>query len=342
MEDMLKGLLNPSAPLMSPFRVLYNLEVCHLLNFIFLHEIIDYVSVKVLSGKLMPTVVDSATGSSTQLFRREFLSAGGLNLVCGVLRKDFFPCEISYEIRQGCSLIALQLARFLLCGEVDDSSSTASIKMQTTPSKLQLTPTKITPTKISPARAQNTPIKITIQPTSAALSPTKMSSAPSLATLGFTYSPVKEDTEETARAAIQVLQTLSETEFLDMISCFVRVCWSAAAGKLHLASAPGSSALAKDQSGELGPTGNGNLGGTLFNPAGRRSRQSSTGSTSSNSSCGDGDGGLYLGICATQDQLCSKDILIACEALELLVTCLEVRGAKELAAFYNFPHVKGM
>ena len=144
--------------------------------------------------------------------------------------------------------------------------------MQTTPSKLQLTPTKITPTKISPARAQNTPIKITIQPTSAALSPTKMSSAPSLATLGFTYSPVKEDTEETARAAIQVLQTLSETEFLDMISCFVRVCWSAAAGKLHLASAPGSSALAKDQSGELGPTGNGNLGGTLFNPAGRRSK----------------------------------------------------------------------
>ena len=95
MEDMLKGLLNPSAPQMSPFRVLYNLEVCHLLNFIFLHEIIDYVSVKVLSGKLMPTVVDSATGSSTQLFRREFLSAGGLNLVCGVLRKDFFPCEIS-------------------------------------------------------------------------------------------------------------------------------------------------------------------------------------------------------------------------------------------------------
>lgn len=26
-EDMLKGLLNPTAPLMSPFRVLYNLEV---------------------------------------------------------------------------------------------------------------------------------------------------------------------------------------------------------------------------------------------------------------------------------------------------------------------------
>jgi hypothetical protein len=26
-EDMLRGLLNPTAPLMSPFRVLYNLEV---------------------------------------------------------------------------------------------------------------------------------------------------------------------------------------------------------------------------------------------------------------------------------------------------------------------------
>lgn len=33
--------------------------------------------------------------------------------------------------------------------------------------------------------------------------------------------------------------------------------------------------------------------------------------------------------------------MIACEALELLVTCLEVRGPKELASFYTLPSVKG-
>ena len=48
----------------------------------------------------MPTVADPASPTTTQLFRREFLSAGGLNLVCGVLRKDFFPVDVSYEIRQ--------------------------------------------------------------------------------------------------------------------------------------------------------------------------------------------------------------------------------------------------
>jgi hypothetical protein len=48
--------------------------------------------------------------------------------------------------------------------------------------------------------------------------------------------------------------------------------------------------------------------------------KSSTGSTSSSSSCGDTDAaGLYFGICASNKKLCSKDVLIACEALELLV-----------------------
>ena len=130
---------------------------------------------QVLSGKLMPTLSDSTTMNSTQLFRQEFLLAGGLNLVCRVLRKDFFPYDVSYEIRQGCCLIALQLARFLLCGEVDSADTVDAcsvVKNPTTPSKLQLTPTKIatptklaTPTKISPVRLQQTtPVKNQISP----------------------------------------------------------------------------------------------------------------------------------------------------------------------------------
>lgn len=285
----------------------------------------------------MPTVADASTLNTTQLFRREFLTAGGLHLVCRVLRKDFFPYEVSYEVRQGCCLVALQLARFLLCGEVDEPMANTAIKLQTTPSKLQLTPTKLTPTKISPLR-----------PTSATKfqsSPTKQQSL----NMGFSFSPVKENAE-TAKAAIQVLQTLNESEFLDMISCFLRVCWAAAAGKLHLAYATGSTTThLKDALNVIGSELIGNGGVTLMmnaplmNAAGRRSRQSSSGSTSSNSSSGDtsDSGGLYFGICALQEQLCNKDVLIACEALELLVTCLEVRGSKELTAFYNIPYVKG-
>lgn len=283
----------------------------------------------------MPTVLDTTTLNNTSVFKQEFLSACGLNFVCRVLRKDYFLQDVNYEIRQGCCLIALQLARFLLCGEVDEAASSMATKIQLTPSKLQLTPTKLTPTKISPIR-QTTPIKIQ-------LSPTKLQTVTT--SLSFSCSPVKETSLETAKAALQVLQTLSETEFLDMISCFVRVCWAAAAGKLYLATASGSSPLPskENSTNESGSGSNGSMSSNLLMNPGRRSRQSSTGSTSSSSSCGDSDtAGLYFGICASNKELCSKDVLIACEALELLVTCLEVRGTKELAAFFSFPYVKGI
>ena len=210
-----------------------------------------------------------------------------------------------------------------------------AIKSQMTPSKLQLTPTKLTPTKISPLR-QTTPIKIQ-------LSPAKLQTVTT--SLSFSCSPVKETSLESAKAALQVLQTVSETEFLDMISCFVRICWAAAAGKLHLAAAAGSSPVPSKEVNcpPENSGGNGSPASAMLNP-GRRSRQSSTGSTSSSSSCGNESdtAGLYFGICASSKELSSKDVLISCEALELLVTCLEVRGTKELATFFSFPYVKGI
>ena len=87
-----------------------------------------------------------------------------------------------------------------------------------------------------------------------------------------------------------------------MIACLLRVCWAATAGQLHLATASSSN------TGDVDPAG------------------------------------LYLGICALltdERQLGTKDVLIACQALELLVTCLEVKGQAELEAFYSFPCVKG-
>ncbi|XP_015922706.1 ubiquitin carboxyl-terminal hydrolase 24 [Parasteatoda tepidariorum] len=95
-KEVLKHLFDVSYQ-MSPFKLLYNLEV--------------------LSGKLMPVVQDTNTLQSAQMFSNHLLSAGGLSLVLNVLQKDSISSDIDYDIRQGCYLTALAIARFLLCGE---------------------------------------------------------------------------------------------------------------------------------------------------------------------------------------------------------------------------------
>ncbi|PIK60874.1 putative ubiquitin carboxyl-terminal hydrolase 24 isoform X1 [Apostichopus japonicus] len=76
------------------------------------------INLEVLSSRLMPSIHDDAvTQSSAQSFREIFLSAGGLSLVTSVLQKDTIPHDVDLETRRGCYSIALQLARFLLCGQ---------------------------------------------------------------------------------------------------------------------------------------------------------------------------------------------------------------------------------
>ena len=77
---------------MSPFRVLYNLEV--------------------LSSRLMPSMQeDIGTQTSAQNFRESFLSAGGLSLVINVLQRESMPSDVDEEIMRGCYSISLQLGR---------------------------------------------------------------------------------------------------------------------------------------------------------------------------------------------------------------------------------------
>ncbi|CAB1419753.1 unnamed protein product [Pleuronectes platessa] len=91
---ILETLFRSSAPGMSTFRVLYNLEV--------------------LSSKLMPTSDDEMAKTSSKSFCENFLKAGGLSLVVNVMQRDSIPSEVDYETRQGVYSICLQLARFLL------------------------------------------------------------------------------------------------------------------------------------------------------------------------------------------------------------------------------------
>uniref|UniRef100_A0A3P8XKY1 UBA domain-containing protein n=1 Tax=Esox lucius TaxID=8010 RepID=A0A3P8XKY1_ESOLU len=95
--SILESLFRSSAPGMSTFRVLYNLEV--------------------LSSKLMPTSDDEMAKTSVKSFCENFLKAGGLSLVVNVMQRDSIPAEVDYETRQGVYSICLQLARFLLVGQ---------------------------------------------------------------------------------------------------------------------------------------------------------------------------------------------------------------------------------
>ena len=97
-------------------------------------------------------------------------------------------------------------------------------------------------------------------------------------------------------------------DFTDTVSCFLRVAWAAAVGKLHLVSTVQP----------IKETGM--FSGTVAG----RSRQSSTGSNASTGS--EGEQGVQTTLYSNQKHISSKDFLIAKEALEFLVTCLQLRS----------------
>uniref|UniRef100_A0A2C9KAF6 Ubiquitinyl hydrolase 1 n=1 Tax=Biomphalaria glabrata TaxID=6526 RepID=A0A2C9KAF6_BIOGL len=116
------------------------------------------------------------------------------------------------------------------------------------------------------------------------------------------------------------IQNLSTQEFVETISCFMKVTWAAAAGRLHLLSY--NQPIKESREG--------------FS-CGHRSRQSSTGSSASTNSDSDNQS-LHAGVCAHQINIPTQDAQIAKEALEILITCLQLR--KELlVSFYTLPYV---
>ncbi|KFM65449.1 Ubiquitin carboxyl-terminal hydrolase 24, partial [Stegodyphus mimosarum] len=105
----------------------------------------------------------------------------------------------------------------------------------------------------------------------------------------------------------KAIETLSSSELMEMLLNLVRLAWAAAAGNLHLVNC----ALPSKEGNHMG----------------RRSRQSSTGSnTSSGSGSESGDGTLlHGGVCAQQQHVKEKDVLLSLKALEFLVTCIHAR-----------------
>lgn len=65
-------------------------------------------------------VLGRDSANITLSFRENWLNAGGLGLIMNILLPDTLPNNADYELRQSCYYIILQLARFLLCGELND------------------------------------------------------------------------------------------------------------------------------------------------------------------------------------------------------------------------------
>uniref|UniRef100_A0A8C9VNZ6 Ubiquitin specific peptidase 24 n=1 Tax=Scleropages formosus TaxID=113540 RepID=A0A8C9VNZ6_SCLFO len=193
--SILESLFRSSAPGMSTFRVLYNLEV--------------------LSSKLMPTSDDEMAKTSVKSFCENFLKAGGLSLVVNVMQKDSIPSEVDYETRQGVYSICLQLARFLLVG-------------QTMPSILDEDVSKDGPDTLSSRPFRNVNRQSSRQ---LSLCGTPEKSSYRQMSLSERSSIRVEEIIPAARVAIQ---TMEVSDFTSTVACFMRLTWAAAAGRLDL------------------------------------------------------------------------------------------------------------
>ncbi|KAM9326707.1 ubiquitin carboxyl-terminal hydrolase 24 [Gastrophryne carolinensis] len=194
-SSILESLFRSSAPGMSTFRVLYNLEV--------------------LSSKLMPTADDEMARNCAKSFCENFLKAGGLSLVVNVMQRDSIPSEVDYETRQGVYSICLQLARFLLVG-------------QTMPTSLDedLAKEGVEVLSSRPFRNAN---RQTGRQMSLCGTPEK-SSYRQLSVSDRSSIRV----EEIIPAARVAIQTMEVGDFTCTVACFMRLSWAAAAGRLDL------------------------------------------------------------------------------------------------------------
>uniref|UniRef100_A0A672TDQ5 Ubiquitin carboxyl-terminal hydrolase 24 n=1 Tax=Sinocyclocheilus grahami TaxID=75366 RepID=A0A672TDQ5_SINGR len=193
--SILESLFRSSAPGMSTFRVLYNLEV--------------------LSSKLMPTSDDEMAKTSVKSFCENFLKAGGLSLVVNVMQRDSIPSEVDYETRQGVYSICLQLARFLLVGQAMPSLLDEEL------SKEGLDTLSSRPFR-NAGRQSGRQLSVCGTPEKSSYRQVSVSDRSSIRV------------EEIIPAARVAIQTMEVGDFTSTVACFMRLTWAAAAGRLDL------------------------------------------------------------------------------------------------------------
>uniref|UniRef100_A0A7M5XH66 ubiquitinyl hydrolase 1 n=1 Tax=Clytia hemisphaerica TaxID=252671 RepID=A0A7M5XH66_9CNID len=340
--SVLENYFKCTAPKMSTFRVLYNLQV--------------------LSSKLMPVLGIDAP-NVTQSFRENWLNAGGLRLIMNILLPDTLPSNADYELRQSCYYIILQLARFLLCGDEIDMEPNSppypavvrtygqtsaddtpllqhAVSLNTTATDSQAdvsmnstsTPIKVGNTS-SISNQSHSPVASSWPGARAAANDSpgsvrELSSSPGGNAASFTpdgnlrkrlrsTSSVLESVSPTVK---MVIENINEEEFKEIISSLLQVSWSAAAGQLQLNTKQNSTTPVASSSGEA-----------YSNPFTHSKQQ-----TSSNSSMLHYQ--LKAGLCLSQETVSIMDSVLANNSLELLVMCLQLRP-NLMDLFYKLPNV---
>ncbi|MEE6511685.1 hypothetical protein FKM82_018368 [Ascaphus truei] len=194
-SSILESLFRSSAPGMSTFRVLYNLEV--------------------LSSKLMPTADDEMARNCAKSFCENFLKAGGLSLVVNVMQRDSIPSEVDYETRQGVYSICLQLARFLLVGQTLPTTFDEDL-MKDGVEGLSSRPFR------NASRQSSRQMSLCGTPEKSSHRQLSVSDRSSIRV------------EEIIPAARVAIQTMEVNDFTCTVACFMRLSWAAAAGRLDL------------------------------------------------------------------------------------------------------------
>ena len=182
--ETIHKLLDPHANGMSALRVWYNLSV--------------------LSSLLFPqrhfNVSTNAGGGNQEqyslLFTQQFHKANGLKAVLQLFEKDYLPPDTEQDMRQSIYVLALQVTRFLLCGQPMDNVATAAIPSTSMSYGRALT--------TSSPMMKPTPPKKTALDASAA-------------------SPL-------AMSATRAVQTMSEDQFLEMVTMLMGLAWSSSVG----------------------------------------------------------------------------------------------------------------
>ena len=298
-KNQLGKLFDSGAEGMSPFRVLYNLEV--------------------LSGKLMPL---NETDLSKQ-FCQDFLECGGLRHILNVLEKDSLPVDTDYDIRQSIYLITLQIGAYLLCGITPLGHS--KLYENTMDSLQNSAPLTESGTgTVHHSLQQSSPVMKPTPPKKSALDSSILKkeqlNSPMLTTPLGVRSPI-------AACVSKIVSTMLDSEFSEMLSCLMRVAWAAAAGNLKLASSSLGSAHTDQQSTRF-----------LATRRSRDSSTGSSGSTNSDPGAVQQSDYLHAGVCAQQNIVSCADAQIAGEALDFLVKCLQLRN-HNISCFYNLPCV---
>ncbi|XP_077972925.1 ubiquitin carboxyl-terminal hydrolase 24-like [Styela clava] len=307
------SLFRLSSPGMNIFRLRYNLEV--------------------LSSLLIPVTDQQLLQHDPAEFIKYFLKCGGLQVILNILQNEVVSETVEHQTdadtRRGCYTIALTIARFLLC----DHSSTADDSFTGNRHPRLSISLEAAATPTSPTKREYADF-VTVGSMETSATPTKKNRRSPLS-----QSPVvlPQEVPKVARAAVQVMD---EQDFTLFISTLVRIAWFASASKLDQVT------VAKPSEHE----------GTSFSRARRWSRESSsssvsvsnispyigrntsTGSISSAGSVESESQSVFGNLGQRNEPPPNPDAVVAQQALELLITCLQLRSS-HLDCFFNLPSV---